>query len=123
MSGMAESKTALTPAADKFIRRMLRFAAKTTTGFRLKVRPGGCSGFAIEFDLAAEPASSEKVWEHEGLRIFLDRESRVLLDGATLDFQEGLSQTGFVITNHKQSAGAGRKAPAFVSVEALQKRW
>jgi iron-sulfur cluster assembly accessory protein len=88
----------LTPAAEKFIRRMMRLSADGKAGFRLKVRPGGCSGLAVEFDLAPEPAFNESVAEPAGLRIFLDAESRVLVSGATVDFQETLAQTGFVVT-------------------------
>jgi iron-sulfur cluster assembly accessory protein len=122
MSERAGTKTVLTPAAEKFIRRMLRFSVGTEAGFRFKVRPGGCSGFAVEFDVVAEPAPNEIVWEHAGLRIFLDGESSLLLDGATLNFQESLAHTGFVVANPNQSARACGQAPAFVSVEALQKR-
>jgi iron-sulfur cluster assembly protein len=122
MSQTAGTKTALTQAAEKFIRRMLRFSAGTEAGFRLKVRPGGCSGFAVEFDLAAEPASSEIVWEHAGLRICLDRKSSLLLDEATVDFQESLAHTGFVVATRGQSAQACGQASTFVSVETLAKR-
>jgi iron-sulfur cluster assembly protein len=122
MSETAKVNAALTPAAEKFIRRMLRLTAGTKTGFRLKIRPGGCSGFAVEFDLAAEPASNETVWEHAGLRIFLDRESVLAVDGATLDFQESLSHTGFAVSSKGQDAQACGQSPAFVSVEALMQR-
>jgi len=101
---------------------MLRFAAGTATGFRLKVRHGGCSGFAVEFDLADEPASNEMVWEHAGLRILLDGESSLLLDEATVDFQESLAHTGFVVATRNQSVQACEQASTFVSVEALRKR-
>ncbi len=122
MSETVKVNAALTPAAEKFIRRMLRFSTGTKTGFRLKIRPGGCSGFAVEFDLAAEPASNEAVWEHAGLRIFLDQQSSLLLDGATLGFQESLAHTGFVVANQNQDAQSCGQASAFVSVEALVKR-
>lgn len=122
MSETAGTKTALTPAAEKFIRRMLRFGAGTAAGFRFRVRSGGCSGLAVEFDLAAEPASNEIVWEHAGLRIFLDRESELLLDGAMVDFQEAFSQTGFVVATPDQTSQACGQASKFVPVQALVQR-
>ncbi|MGZ9409354.1 MAG: iron-sulfur cluster assembly accessory protein, partial [Methylocystis sp.] len=36
-------KFTLTPAAQKFIRRMIQFSANPGGGFRLMVSPGGCS--------------------------------------------------------------------------------
>ena len=50
MSEQAEFNIELTQAAEKFIRRMMRFAAGPEAVFRLKVTPGGCSGYAVEFD-------------------------------------------------------------------------
>ncbi len=122
MSKTAKVNAALTPAAEKFICRMSRLAAGAQAGFRLKIRLGGCSGFSVEFDLAAEPASNEMVWEHAGLRIFLDQESGLLLDGATVDFQETYSHTGFVVAAPGQRAQACGQASKFVSVEALVQR-
>jgi len=112
----------LTPAAETFIRRMMRFNAADKAGFRLKVRPGGCSGFAVGFDLAVEPGSGEVVWERAGLRIFLDAESRLLLNGAKVDFQETSSEAGFVVIAEGQSPQACGAGPAFVPVQALMRR-
>jgi len=110
----------LTPAAEKFIRRMMRFNADARAGFRLKVRPGGCSGLAVGFDLAAEPGPGEAVCEQSGLRIFLDAESRLLLNGAKVGFKESVSESGFVVAAENQQACG--TSTAFVSIQALPHR-
>jgi iron-sulfur cluster assembly accessory protein len=112
----------LTPAAEKFIRRMMRCGTGTLSGFRLKVRPGGCSGLAVEFDLAAEPGINEIVWTHSSLRIFLDSASCLLLNGTIVDFIESRSLTGFVVTTPGRIADACAPASTLVSVDALVKR-
>jgi iron-sulfur cluster assembly accessory protein len=112
----------LTPAAETFIRRMMRFNTASEAGFRLKVRPGGCSGFGVSFDLANEPGPGEIVWEQAGLRIFLDAESGLLLNGAKVDFQETHSETGFVVTTEGQSPQACGSGSAFVPVQVLTQR-
>ena len=112
----------LTPAAEGFIRRMMRLNADATAGFRLKVRPGGCSGLAVEFDLAAEPGLDEVVWEHAKLRIFVDRTSCQLLNEAVVDFVDSRSLTGFVVTTPGGTAHACSPASTLVPVEALIRR-
>ena len=112
----------LTPAAEKFIRRMARCGTGTNPGFRLKVRPGGCSGLAVEFDLAAEPAVNEVVWTHSELRIFLDSASCLLLNGAIVDFIDSRSLTGFVITTPGGTPQACAPASTLVPVDALVRR-
>ncbi len=112
----------LTPAAETFIRRMMRLNADAKAGFRLKVRPGGCTGLAVEFDLAVEPGSDEVVWEHANLRIFADRPSCLLLNEAVVDFVDSRSLTGFVIKTPGRTAQACSPASTLVPVEALIRR-
>jgi iron-sulfur cluster assembly accessory protein len=112
----------LTPAAEKFIRRMMRCGTGSNPGFRLKVRPGGCSGLAIEFDLAAEAAVNEVVWTNSKLRIFLDSASCLLLNGATVNFIDSRSHTGFVITTPGGTAQACAPASTLVPIDALVRR-
>lgn len=109
--------TEMTPAAEKFIRRMMR--CSSNSGFRLKVRPGGCSGFAVEFDLANEPAEGEEVWSHSGLRVFLDSASCLLLDGSTVDFIDSRSLTGFLVTVPGGTAQFCSPASTLVPAEML----
>ena len=112
----------LTPAAEKFIRRMMRCGTGTNPGFRLKVRPGGCSGLGVEFDLAAEPGVNEVVWKHLGLRFFLDNVSCLLLNGSVVDFIDSRSLTGFVVTIPGGTAQACAPASTLVPVDALVRR-
>ncbi|MHB1022665.1 MAG: HesB/IscA family protein [Acidobacteriaceae bacterium] len=122
MNKMSAVNANLTQAAEKFIRRMLRFSVGPAAGFRLKVRPGGCSGLATEFDLASEPGSNEVVWEYAGLRLFVDASSCVLLNGATVDFAESFSHTGFVITTQGAGYAGCTPSSALVSIEAILQR-
>ena len=122
MSEAAQLSMELTPSAEKFIRRMLRCGTGTNPGFRLKVRPGGCSGLAVEFDLAAEPGVNEVVWKHLELRIFLDTASCLLLDGAIVDFMDSRSLTGFVIKTPGRTAKACAPASTLVPVNSLVRR-
>jgi iron-sulfur cluster assembly accessory protein len=112
----------LRPEAEKFIRRMMRCGKGSNAGLKLKVRPGGCSGLAVEFDLVEEPGVNETVWTHSGLRIFLDTESCLLLSGSVVDFVDSRSLTGFVITTPGRTASACAPASTLVPVDALVRR-
>jgi iron-sulfur cluster assembly accessory protein len=104
----------VTPAAAKFIGRLLRFDGGPGSGLRLKVTPGGCSGLAAEFNVAPAPAAGEQAVTSGGVTLFLGAESRLLLDGVTIDFQDTPLQTGFVFRDPKQvSCG---QAPTLVGL-------
>jgi len=112
---------AVTPAAEKVIRRFLRFDGKPGSGFRLKVTPGGCSGLAAEFSVEAEPRPDEAVVEVNGLKLFLAAESRVLLEGVTIDFSESPLQSGFIFHDPKQqSGGCSSTAPVMLDLSELK---
>ena len=51
---MLQPQMTVTPAAEKFMRRMVRFSSHPGGGFRLTVSPGGCSGYNSAFTV--EPA-------------------------------------------------------------------
>lgn len=121
----------LTPKAEKFIGRMIRFNGGTPEhGFRLVVSPGGCSGLSSEFTVEAAPLEGDAVVEASGLKLFLPAESRMLLDGATIDFKDTPMESGLTfITPHAGNCGCGSSGghgehagPAMVSVASIQRR-
>jgi iron-sulfur cluster assembly accessory protein len=118
----------VTPAAAKFMRRIVRFAGQPAgAGFRLLVSAGGCSGYSTEFSAEAAPQDGDVALEIDAdLRLFLPAESRLLLEGATLDFIDTPMQTGLSVSGGA-GGGCGCAAPtaptqATVSFDALRRR-
>lgn len=100
-------KVILTPAAAKFINRIVRFSGQGAgAGLRLAVTPGGCSGYSSEFSAEAAPAANEQVLEVDGVRLFLGADSRLLLNGLTIDFVETATQSGLSFIDPNKEACA-----------------
>jgi len=102
----------ITPAAERFIRRMLRMSGLPESGFRLMVSPGGCSGLSSDFAVEAAPRTGDAVCDIDGVRLFLPAESRILLDGTIIDFSDTPTQTGFVISDPNKSCGCSSRETA-----------
>lgn len=103
----------ITPAAEKFIRMMLRADGAPGSGFRLAVSPGGCSGLAADISVKPRPEPGDAVIERNGIRLFLPAESRLLLNGVTIDFADTPSQTGLVFHDpNGPSCSSNREANA-----------
>ncbi|QBR71979.1 iron-sulfur cluster assembly accessory protein [Beijerinckiaceae bacterium] len=94
----------ITPAAEKFIRLMLRSDGTQGSGFRLVVSPGGCSGLAADISVLQAPEPGDAIVERNGVKLFLPAESRILLDGVTIDFADTASQTGLVFRDPKATS-------------------
>ncbi len=67
-------------------------------GLRIFVETGGCAGmqYGMSFDHSKD---GDKVIEDSGVKFFIDAYSVKFLDGATIDFQDGLTGAGFRIAN------------------------
>lgn len=116
----------LTPAAEKFIRRIVLYSGLPVgAGFRLLVSPGGCSGYSAEFSAEAQPQPGEQVLEVNGLRLFLPAESRLLLEGVTIDFVDTPTQSGLSFASPNQascacsSSGASEPGVARIDVGSI----
>jgi iron-sulfur cluster assembly accessory protein len=116
---MLQPNVTLTPAAEKFMRRLVRFSEHPAGGFRLSVVPGGCSGYASEFTVEAAPKGGDSELGFNGLRVFLPAESRLLLDGVTVDFTETPMQSGLAFINQNaETCGCSSAGPAKAPAQA-----
>ena len=75
-------------------------------GLRVQITKGGCSGLHYEMTLD-EKKAGDAVVERDGVQFFIDNESANYLRGATLDFRDGLTGTGFHIVNPNASRTCG----------------
>ena len=77
-----------------------------TSGLRVGVRGGGCSGFqyALAFDTERD---GDQVFEDHGLRILVDGASLPYVRGAVVDYVEGLQGAGFKVENPNVIAACG----------------
>ena len=97
----------ITTNAAGFMRRMVRLAGVPgDAGFRLVVSPGGCSGFNSSFTIEGAPFEGDAVLQQNGLKVFLPAESRILLEGVTIDFVDSPMSTGLSFHN-PNAAGCG----------------
>ena len=75
-------------------------------GLRVQIAKGGCSGLQYEMSLDARREDDEIV-ARDGVEFFIDKESAQLLDGATLDYRDGLTSAGFQIVNPNATRTCG----------------
>ncbi len=96
----------ITDAAAERIRGYMERRGKGV-GLRLAVRNTGCSGYAYAIDYADEVGPDDVVFEANGAKLVVDRESLKLLDGTEVDYvREGLNE-GFRFNNPNVKATCG----------------
>lgn len=118
-------KVTITAAADKFMRRFVRFSGLPEgAGFRLTVSAGGCSGYNSEFTVEPQPLAGDEMLEVNGLKLFLPAESRLMLDGVTIDCVETPTKSGLSFFNPSaapcacsSSEGASSALPGITRID------
>jgi iron-sulfur cluster assembly protein/iron-sulfur cluster insertion protein len=100
----------LTDTAAVKVRQLLTDEGAEDLALRVAVRPGGCSGFSYEmfFDGDIADDDNQVSYGDDGfVKVVVDPASAQLLEGATLDYKDGLDQSGFAITNPNASRTCG----------------
>ncbi len=96
------------PAAAK-LRQHLERRGREGDALRVKVTGGGCSGLRYELLLESQVSDVDEELEQHGVRVLVDAKSAVHLAGSTLDYADGLNESGFKIVNPnaKTTCGCG----------------
>jgi iron-sulfur cluster assembly accessory protein len=97
----------LTDGAASKVAELLEQEGNPELALRVAVRPGGCSGFSYEMFFDSDLADDDITSAFGTVRVVVDPTSASLLQGATLDFKDGLQGAGFSINNPNASRTCG----------------
>lgn len=101
---------ALTDKAASKVSELISAEGEDGLALRVAVRPGGCSGFSYDMFFDSEVADDDITVDYSGVKVVVDASSAMLLEGATLDYADGLTQAGFSINNPnaQRTCGCGQ---------------
>src|ERR1041385_1695869 len=111
MATVEQSETTVVTLTERAASKIGALMAAEPAGeaevLRVAIQGGGCSGFeyALGFDRGAQSGDHEL--EFHGVRVVVDPFSAPYLQGSTIDFLEGLQESGFKMDNPKDGSGGG----------------
>ena len=99
----------LTSKAIVKVKEIMSQQDPAPAGLRVGVVGGGCSGFSYSMSFENEPGMMDKVFDMEGLKVYVDATSVMYLDGCKVDYLETLEGAGFKFENPnvKSTCGCG----------------
>ena len=99
----------LTPNAVAKVKEIMAQQNPVPSGLRVGVVGGGCSGFSYSMNFENGAGLMDKVYEFDGLKVYIDATSVVYLNGAVVDYVETLEGAGFKFENPnvKSTCGCG----------------
>ena len=78
-----------------------------TAGLRVRVVPGGCSGFQYSLNVEEDSRQGDFLVEQHGIKLFVDMFSAQYLNGVTIDYTSNMMGSGFTFENPNASGGCG----------------
>ncbi len=109
---VAGGPVVVTDEAAGRIQALLAEERKNDAGLRVFVQGGGCSGFqyGLMIEEGSGDAETDRIFESNGIKLFVDPISVRYLTGAEVDFVDNLMGGGFTIRNPnaKTTCGCGQ---------------
>lgn len=97
----------VTESAVAKVKALLEEEGNPDLKLRVFVTGGGCSGFQYGFTFDELVAEDDAVVEKDGIEVLVDAMSYPYLVGASVDYEEGLSGSRFVVQNPNASSTCG----------------
>jgi iron-sulfur cluster assembly accessory protein len=99
----------LTSKAVSKVKEIMGQQNPVPAGLRVGVVGGGCSGFSYSMSFENAPGMMDKVFDMEGLKVYVDATSVMYLNGCIVDYLETLEGAGFKFENPnvKSTCGCG----------------
>ena len=99
----------LTPNAVAKVKEIMAQQNPAPAGLRVGVVGGGCSGFSYSMSFENGAGMMDKVFDMDGLKVYVDATSLMYLNGCRVDYVETLEGAGFKFENPnvKSTCGCG----------------
>ena len=102
-----QSVLQLTERAVAKVKHLMEEEANDDLKLRVFVTGGGCSGFQYGFTFDELAEEDDTLVEKEGVVVLVDPLSYQYIEGAELDYTEGLEGSRFVVSNPNASTTCG----------------
>jgi iron-sulfur cluster assembly protein len=89
------------------IKEMLAAEETPNLFLRVGVKAGGCSGFSYGMGFDDDQQTEDQVIDIHGLKVVVDSESALYLQGVEIDYKESAMGGGFTIENPNAIATCG----------------
>ncbi len=86
---------------------LMKESGENVNYVRVGVKSGGCSGLSYDLDLDSKMLDTDKLFEHNEIKLLVDKKSYLYLVGTILNYSGGLNGKGFVFENPNASRTCG----------------
>ena len=95
----------ISPMASEKLKEILVEQGEEGSSLRVVLMPGAHGGAQYMLALEKEAKSDDTIVNSDGVQILIDADSAPMMEGAEIDYMDGLMRSGFVINNPNIQSG------------------
>ena len=97
----------VTSNAANHIKKLLSSRDNKYLGIKLGIETKGCSGLTYSMEFVDSPDEKDEVLNIEDFKIYIDPKATLFLLGTTMDYEEGVLESGFKFINPNEKGRCG----------------
>ncbi len=97
----------VTSNAVNHIKKLLSSRDNKPLGIKLGIETKGCSGLSYSMEFVDSPSENDEVLNIEDIKIYIDPKATLFLLGTTMDYEEGVLESGFKFINPNEKGRCG----------------
>ena len=97
----------VTSNAVNHIKKLLSSRDTKPLGIKLGIETKGCSGLSYSMEFVDSHDEKDEVLKIENIKIYIDPKATLFLLGTTIDYEEGVLESGFKFINPNEKGRCG----------------
>lgn len=97
----------MTHRAIERMKKLMETRDKPTTGIRIYVKSGGCSGLSYRVEFVDQIDPKDEMIEIDEVKVFIDSTALMFVIGSEMDYVEDMFKSGFSFTNPNEKGRCG----------------
>ena len=97
----------VTSNAVNHIKKLISSRESKPSGIKIGIETKGCSGLSYNMEFVDEPNKEDEVINVEDIKIYVDPKATLFLLGTTMDYEEGVLESGFKFVNPNEKGRCG----------------
>ena len=97
----------VTSNAVNHIKKLLSSRDHKPRGIKLGIETKGGSGLSYSMEFVDSPSEKDEILNIEDIKIYIDPKATLFLLGTTMDYEEGVLESGFKFINPNEKGRCG----------------
>ena len=97
----------VTSSAVNHIKKLISSREIKPSGIKIGIETKGCSGLSYNMEFVDSPNKEDEVLRVDDINIYIDPKATLFILGTTMDYEEGVLESGFKFVNPNEKGRCG----------------